>query len=284
MSLALRRRGRALRGAAGHSLFELMIVIVLVAVIVSIVRHGVSGFRAAKEFKIKTELDALALALEAYREKYYAYPPYNLADPKHNLPLQQHVARAFPRYNLANLAGDLKTAGVDVASFRPDQALVFWLSGFSPDALRPFTGTGEKDPLFDFDPNRLKLQGAGATMASYCSPYGNDAPYVYFDAATYVLGSYASPRFFRPPSLISGIATVYIEDVNRESQYTPGVDGWVNPNSFQLMAAGADGQVSSASPKKQRLYPTGTGYDAQGADDDNITNFCAPPRLGDARL
>ena len=283
MILAHRRRGRASRGAAGHTLFELLTVIVIIAVLLSIVRGGVQGVRTAKQAKIKAEIDALGLALEAYREKYFSYPPCNLADPAHNLPLRQHVAGAFPRYNLANLTADLKTAGVDPIDFRPDQALVFWLQGFSPDASQPFTGTGEKASLFEFDPSRLKTYGGGH-VPSYCQPYSHDAPYVYFDAATYTLGSYANPSFFKHPAIPAGSATVYIDDVNRDSQFTAGVDRWVNPTTFQLIATGPDGQFSAAKPTRQRLYPTGTGYDPAGADDDNITNFCAQSRLGDAKL
>ena len=284
MSLARRRRRRASRGAAGHTLFELMTVIVIIAVLCGLVRGSVQSIRTGKQARVKAEIDALALALEAYREKYSSYPPCDLHNPAGNRPLQQHVARAFPRYNLANLTADLKTAGVDVTHFRPDQALVFWLRGFSPDASQPFTGTGEKTPLFEFDPSQLKFQGGSGNLASYCPPHGNDAPYVYFDAATYTLGSYTSPWIFRPPSQTSGVATVYIDDVDRDSQFTAGVDRWVNPTTFQLMAAGPDGLFSAAKFNKQRLYPTGTGYDPAGADDDNITNFCGQSRLGDAKL
>jgi hypothetical protein len=31
-----------------------------------------------------------------------------------------------------------------------------------------------------------------------------------------------------------------------------------------------------------KLYPTGTGYDPSGADDDNLTNF-SDKQLGDAK-
>ena len=52
--------------------------------------------------------------------------------------LRAHIARAFPRYNIANLLNDMKQTGVDIEHTRPDQALVFWLSGFSPDPANPF--------------------------------------------------------------------------------------------------------------------------------------------------
>ncbi len=67
------------------------------------------------------------------------------------------------------------TAGRRPVNFRPDQALVFWLSGASPNPLHPFTtregyqivsGVIQRDPaaiqsrfsglhFFDFDQSRL---------------------------------------------------------------------------------------------------------------------------------
>ena len=68
-------------------------------------------------------------------------------------------------------------AGVDPFDFRPDQALVFWLSGTSPNPLHPFTTRDgyqivngviqmsggspvrvQRTPLFDFDQSRLQAK------------------------------------------------------------------------------------------------------------------------------
>ena len=62
-------------------------------------------------------------------------------------------------------------------------------------------------------------------------------------------------------------------------------ESWANVDSFQLISAGTDGQYGNSAGTAARLYPTGTGYDLSPnqADDDNITNFCAKARLGDAK-
>lgn len=73
-----------------------------------------------------------------------------------------------------------------------------------------------------------------------------------------------------------------------------------NPKTFQIISAGLDGDFG-AIPKTTTIktavkisstpgyfiywksYPDGKGYDSNGADDDNITNFCEKNGLGDAK-
>jgi hypothetical protein len=64
------------------------------------------------------------------------------------------------------------------------------------------------------------------------------------------------------------------------------IETWANPESFQLIAPGGDGKYGAfigTGVVGARLYPTGAGYDAAAADDDNLTNFCESARLGDAK-
>ena len=76
-----------------------------------------------------------------------------------------------------------------------------------------------------------------------------------------------------------------------------GIDNWANNESYQLISAGLDDLYGSTVIKNShildtlRLYPKGAaadpmltnpiGYDLDGADDDNVTNFCKKSRLGD---
>ncbi|NIL96710.1 MAG: hypothetical protein GTO53_04670, partial [Planctomycetales bacterium] len=55
-------------------------------------------------------------------------------------PIFKYVQRLFPRYDAAtNLYTDLVTdEGINVATFDPGYALVFWLVGFSGDPADPF--------------------------------------------------------------------------------------------------------------------------------------------------
>jgi prepilin-type N-terminal cleavage/methylation domain-containing protein len=338
------------------TLTEILVAIAIIAVLVGLTSVAVvRALDTAKQTRIKTEVDALHAAFEAYKNKYGSYPPCDLRinprvndpeDPLYNVPprfpnaaLRRHVAQAFPKYRATDLGGDLVGAGVDVYNFRPDQAVVFWLAGFNPDSAHPFEDLANlrkqkktTPPLFDFDPTRLKEVGAPMppdkvyrlSSLAYFAPgtkFDEDgrptiAPYVYFDSQSYgaaadvALGTAATPNSFNT-SLVNGIpnappatafnvtpayptgwntppqfpdagaAVPYWRDDNGNgTTYQPADlgEGWVNADSFQIIAPGLDGKYG-ADAITARLYKTGTGYSL--ADDDNVTNFCPRPRLGD---
>lgn len=164
------RPNRASARAGGFTLVELLVVIAIIAMLVAIVSVAVlRGLDTARQTAIKTELDQLDMALKEYKAKYGSYPPCDLRQ-NNDAAIKQHISRIFPRYNLANFRADLDAAGIDKVSFRPDQALVFWLRGFSNDPLHPFVSLNDKlisggmiqpsvdvkrQPMFDFDQTRL---------------------------------------------------------------------------------------------------------------------------------
>ncbi len=197
----------------------MLVVITIIGMLVALVSFGVvRALDAAKQTRIKVEVDGIDAAFKAYKSQYGSYPPCNLTNPASNTALRSHIARIFPRYT-GNLANDLPLAGIDTTNFRPDQALVFWLQGFSPDVTNPFvtpagfqitagaaSGTVKptRTPLFSFDPTRL-WQVPSATggslsavispsstvssppLASYfpqgsIPPLATAAPYLYWDA------------------------------------------------------------------------------------------------------
>jgi hypothetical protein len=63
----------------------------------------------------------------------------------------------------------------------------------------------------------------------------------------------------------------------------------VNPSTFQIICAGQDGLFGAdgydlpANPTQYslRYFPSGSGYNASGEDNDNFTNFSAGKRLQD---
>jgi prepilin-type N-terminal cleavage/methylation domain-containing protein len=314
------------------TLTELLVVITIIAILAGMAGVAVvRGLDTAKQTRIKAELDSIDAAFKAYKEKYGSYPPCNLTSPTSNTALRAHIARAFPRYTIANLPGDLAAAGVDVTNFRPDQALVFWLQGFSQDPVNPFvtparfqivggsaSGTAPitLTPLFNFDPTRMWQVaftggGGGSAMISPTSgtplvasyypqgtvpPSSSAAPYLYFDSGSYGTlpvpnSTEAVPSNFNSSTQIfsnAGVAVPYWSDLNgngRTDLMADANESWANVDSFQLISAGTDGQYGNSAGTAARLYPTGTGYDLSPnqADDDNITNFCAKARLGDAK-
>jgi len=137
---------------------------------------------------------------------------------------------------------------------------------------------------------------------------GDAAPYVYFSANSYgtmpiLPSTQAYPTGFNLsttalPFPNAGTATPYWNDLNGNGLTLSGGvidpnENYANPDSFQIISAGLDGKYGKlySTPGTTipvRAYPTGgsTGnYDTSGdqADDDNVTNFCNKPRLGDAK-
>ena len=149
----------------GFTLVEMLVVIAIIGILAAFLVVAVSGaLWKAKQTKIKMEVNQLASAMETFKSKYGSYPPVDLRNPATNQALQAFVARAFPRYPIANLASDLTNAGVyttssgpDLTILNPQRALVFWLSGFSPDQTDPFNRLNanvSRTPFYDFDKTR----------------------------------------------------------------------------------------------------------------------------------
>ena len=96
--------------------------------------------------------------------------------------------------NKTKLENDLTWAGIDLQHFRPDQALVFWLQGFSSNPLNPILSINGKqivnnmevgnpvprtNAFFEFDKTRL----AGYAIDTSLTGLPNPAP-SYFPAGT----------------------------------------------------------------------------------------------------
>jgi len=205
------------------TLTELLVVIAIIAMLVALTSAGVmTAMGKARATRIKSELDQIDMALKSYKEKYGAYPPSDLSFNQAGLsptekaarlaPIRQHIAMAFPRYDLTYLPNDLAAAGLDLENFRPDQALYFFLRGFGQNPIYPFVSLNNKQiekgtesatvvklvPLFEFDVTRLAAVSktgadialaAATDMPSYfpagTTPGTTGAPYLYWDARSY---------------------------------------------------------------------------------------------------
>ncbi len=199
------------------TLTELLVVIAIIAVLAAMVSVGVmKALDTAKQTRIKTEVDQLDAAFKAYRDKYGSFPPSDLVGFAGNSKLVQHLARAFPRYTATGtmLRDELLAAGFDANSLRPDQALVFWLKGFSPDPAHPFvtvdgyqimngaptTTKVQVTPLFDFDRTRLVAVPASPTRMPSYFPQGTKAddtgaPYIYWDSQSAPASGTVNPPY-----------------------------------------------------------------------------------------
>jgi prepilin-type N-terminal cleavage/methylation domain-containing protein len=203
-----------------------------------------------------------------------------------------------------------KSLGLDISRLYPPTALVFWLGGvpevdratrrptgrllgFSTNPSNPFDSTTTKriGPFFDFDPARLQVTDTGwMHYLPSCTSQSGRAPYVYFRAPYhYALGTRVVPRRWRlrfnHGFTTEDLGVPSAAPVSRVRPYYHGsVDGksqaWFNPQSFQLICAGADDKYGGiaedvggtsgmvAAPH----FPLRDN--TVGGHEDNQTNFC----------
>jgi prepilin-type N-terminal cleavage/methylation domain-containing protein len=159
----------------GFTLVELLVVIAILGILVGLLAWGVNAARisilkSAQAF----EVQSVAAAVEAYRNKYGDYPPDGSSWPV----MEAHLRKAFPNILASelmllnpamsfpgNTAGnnwirndnDVTGSHPHLGRYRADsrnsslnrgrvfdsaEALVFFLGGFSSDPQRPITGPG----------------------------------------------------------------------------------------------------------------------------------------------
>lgn len=211
--------------------------------------------------RISRDVTRLHMAMESYKQRFGDYPP----DFSEWELVERHVRKAFPR-NSENLDPTLQVGddGAKLEDIDPAEALVFWLSCLKNDPRRPITGDGEPLLLFEFDEMRLwDFDGDGWWEYAPTGSGTQETPYVYFDSRTYLRARY--PKDESEPS-IQGIAYPYRAVVLSEK---PGRGTMINPDTFQIISAGLDGDYGADNPVK--VLPEGEGF-GQG-DWDNVTNF-----------
>lgn len=194
------RYAHRVRARRAFTLVELLTVIVIIGILAGLITAAaVRGRTRARVVAIKSEITQLAMACEAYKEKYGEYPP-DLTD---LVALDRHLKRAFPRYqgDVARFLNSVAAAyGINSPNWEqlgPASALVIFLggipeqlgstrpAGFHADPRDPFKwGEPRTNPFFEFDVARLTIADPSSPNTLLCQyrPAGaaTAAPYVYF--------------------------------------------------------------------------------------------------------
>lgn len=222
----------------GFTLVELLVVIVIIGMLAAIVTPAIMiAMSRAKVARIKAEIDMLHSAIMNYKNEYGSFPPSYSALAT-TAPAGKHLARLFPRCNVAN-------EFASAVSITPANAIVSWLGGYTSDPTKPLTGTGARKKLYDFDQSRVGTV-SGSSGLSYFPPNAEGMPYLYIDAANYNFVDFAT----NGGNSVSGIKYfVWRQDkffdpntLSPMSLTAAGSPKPFNPDSFQIISAGRDGE------------------------------------------
>ena len=290
---------------SAFTLVELLVVMAIIGILIGLLIPTIRGVMIRAEVtKITTEISQLESGIEAYKGKVGDYPP-DFTDPAI---VVRHARKAHPRiadsdinalllvaYNIKTAADipNIKTWNID-----PAEALVFWLSGFSEEVTRPFSGPGgplaqgrRNTGVYDFDGRRLFAGDDGDPFPVYL-PAGFEFPYVFFDSRSYgyklapgnidLTAQYPPPKIKNPSKFqaeITGRARPYMSSLANEM--------WQNDKTFQIVFSGIGddfGQENykalTKNPKNHwKRYPNGHNF--SDGDKKNITNFSSG-QLGDS--
>ena len=275
----------------GFTLVELLVVLAIIGILAALIIPAVwNAVVAARRTRIILEVGQLQMALDNYRNLCNAYPP----DGFNPATIAQHVRGYQPRHQEAVPPGGGGPSPLEqlvAANLTPAESLVFWLSQTINDPRRPLSGLGNPDGYFEFNearlrPTRMLTLGdrPPIQLFEYIQADGEPAPYVYFRAPyVYDDGSGTmQPKYYSDDGIdvVRPYQSVRLADP--PTAFAPGNE-WINPTTFQLIAAGLDGEFGADSwtgaDPQLKVFPAGTNYTME--DWDNIANFSNERTFGD---
>jgi prepilin-type N-terminal cleavage/methylation domain-containing protein len=229
---------------------------------------------------------------------------------------EQHLLRCYPKST-----DKFKFYRYIAPLIEQDEALVFWLYMIANDPREPFKnfaynsnngniyyaggintnqlvmsdfpGSYNRFSHFDFDARRL-VDGDGDGIPGYVALYSKGTTYMYFDSRTYSFTQtppYAARLVAQP--ITDGVKIAQLSPTlpnNNPQKNDPRLLMFVNPNTFQILCSGQDGNfglVTNAyangpfSWDNFKQFPTMLNCNEE--DSDNMTDFTEGRRLIDHR-
>lgn len=281
----LLRPSTRVRPRPAFTLVEMLVVLGIIGILIALILPAVMAAQsAARRAAISLEIKQIESALETYKQQRGDYPPsfgedYSSGN-RNSTIVERHLQRCYPKMT----AGAKNNFYTNIApSLNQSQALVFWLGAVATSPSDPFQGSlnypnlamGDltRNGYYEFDQRRLTT----GSFPSYQAPKCRDTNYVYMEARTYT-------RHLSSSSAAAGVAQPYFQDNTGTTLQTLKP---VNPNKFQIICAGLDGDFgnvlnnSGGSFSNLKLFVSGQNYNA--GDRDNLTNFSDGRTLGDSR-
>jgi len=276
---------------SAFTLVELLVVIGIIATLAALVTPAVMRAQAtARNAAIKAEIDMLHMAIMNYKNEYGSFPPCCDQISTSANRVQRHLRKLFPRMDQTALAYGAEMLFLNTpqapllfqASASPaarvfcENALFFWLRGYTDSPTNPFNGP--RKPLYDFDSSRVE---SGSTPCGQYHPKNLAAsPYLYRDNAAY----FQSPGVLAP-LVECDIATS--EDRNRNGILDAGEDingngriDYVGEdiNGNMVLDVGEDvnldGRLNFGEPFNASTFQIiCAGRDGEFGTDDDLSNF-----------
>ena len=231
------RAGRS--APSGFTLVELLVVIAILAMLVALVTTaGLRGMSAARNARIKAEIDMLHTAIMNYKNEYGTYPPCSDDLSAATGQATKHVQRIFPRCSSAYAQLTTAMAGRTPAQINPTNAIAFWMSGYTADPTAPLaSASSARKKLYDFDQSRLD-----APSGAYWPSGKTGSPYIYIDSGNYANYPYtqsntSAVRAQRVPTTPPSFSDARAFATPLGTETSP---PFANADSFQILCAGQD--------------------------------------------
>jgi prepilin-type N-terminal cleavage/methylation domain-containing protein len=286
----------------GFTLIELLVVIAVIALLVALTAAAVMNlFSKGPATQDRADISAMTVALQQFKAKYGSYPPsrirlyasassYKPANQTHKDTLTI-IGKMFPNISWNNIDW---TGNNNPAAFltnypkgvllEGDQCLVFFLggipspsgglngcTGFSKSTTNPAQPGGERLKFYDFQPARLTTAvHANNPFYSYVNAHNNRA-YVYFSTGTRQQNGYNSVATGTGKT---DCATLGVNPYASTWPPATALPTFINPDSFQLISAGADGNFGPGTTSTGTVWaPNNVAANLNGPGTDDISNF-----------